>query len=193
MAFPPTPQSPMPNTDAEPAPPPPGQGLRIMIWGGLIVGAFMLVSLPTVMLVFFGLLPSIVAWIIDRSEQKYATACVFGLNFSGLFPFLMEIWFEDHSLDAAIRIMTDVFDLMLIYGAAGFGWMLYMALPPFITTFLSVMSEHRVTVLKENQAGIIEEWGENVATVLDAVENPEGDDMPEVPDQPPAPAEVPAA
>ncbi len=188
MAIPPIPQNPKPETGAKPAPPP-GQGLRILIWGGLIGGAFMLVSLPTVMLIVFGLLPSIVAWIIDRTEKKYATACVFGLNFSGLFPFLMEIWFEDHSLDAAIRIMTDVFDLMVIYGSAGFGWMLYMALPPFVTTFLSVMSEHRLTVLKEKQANIIEEWGENVATVLDEVENPE-DAIPETPGQPPA-AEAP--
>ena len=172
-----------PETGAKPAPPPPGQGLRVLIWGVLLGGAFMLISLPTVTLIVFGLLPSIVAWIVDRTEKKYATACVFGFNFSGLFPFLMEIWFEDHSLDAAIRIMTDVFDLMIIYGSAGFGWMLYMALPPFVTTFLSVMSEHRVTVLKENQANIIEEWGENVASVLDAVENPEGaaPEMPELP------------
>ncbi len=183
MALPPIPhQGPKPETGA-PAPPPPGQGLRILIWAVLIGGAFMLISLPTVMLVFFGLLPSIVAWIVDRTEKKYATACVFGLNFSGLFPFLMEIWFEDHSLDAATRIMTDVFDLMIIYGAAGFGWMLYMALPPFVTTFLSVMSEHRLTVLKENQANIIEEWGEGVSSVLDADENLEGaaPEMPELP------------
>lgn len=189
MAIPPIPQDPKPETGVAPAPPP-GQGLRILIWGALIGGAFMLISLPTVMLVVFGLLPSIVAWIVDRTEQKYATACVFGLNFSGLFPFLLEIWFEDHSLDAATRIMTDVFDLMIIYGAAGFGWMLYMALPPFVTTFLSVMSEHRVTILKENQANIIEEWGEGVASVLDAVETPEGA-IPETPGQQP-PAEAPA-
>ena len=182
MASPPIPQEPKPETGAEAAPPPPGQGLRILIWGGLIGGAFMLISLPTVMLVFFGLLPSIVAWIVDRTEQKYATACVFGLNFAGLFPFLLEIWFEDHSLDAAMRIMTDVFDLLVIYGAAGFGVMLYMALPPFVTTFLSVMSEHRVTVLKDNQANIIEEWGEGVASVLEAAESPEGA-IPETPGQ----------
>jgi hypothetical protein len=188
MALPPIPQAPIPKTGAGPAPPPPGQGLRILIWGGLIGGAFMLISLPTVMLVFFGLLPSIVAWIVDRTEQKYATACVFGLNFSGLFPFLLEIWFEDHILDAAMRVLTDVFDLMIIYGAAGFGWMLYMALPPFVTTFLSVMSEHRLTVLKENQANIIEEWGENVASVLDTVEGA----APDIPELQQPPVEAPA-
>ncbi len=194
MAIPPIPPSPGQNPAAAPPPPPPGQGLRILIWGGLIGGAFMLVSLPTVMLVFFGLLPSIVAWIIDRAEQKYATACVFGFNFSGLFPFLIEIWFEDHSLDAAMGILSNVFDLTIIYGSAAFGWMLYMALPPVVTTFLSVMSEHRVTTLRENQANIIEEWGENIASVLDAEEGAEGaeGDLPAPPAPPPQQAPVPA-
>jgi len=170
MAISPFSKAPQPKKSAESAPPPDAKGLRVLVWGSLVVGSFMLVSLPTVMLVFFGLLPSIVAWIIDRTEQKYATACVLGMNFSGLFPFLLEIWFKNHTLDAATRIMTDVFDLMVIYGSAAFGWMLYIALPPVVTTFLSVMSENRVAILKQNQANIIEEWGGDVANVVDSTE-----------------------
>jgi len=44
----------------------------------------------------------------------------------------------------------------IIYGSAAFGWMLYIALPPVVTTFLSVMSENRVAILKQNQANIID-------------------------------------
>jgi hypothetical protein len=153
-----------------PEAPPPGQGLRTLIWGIVFVGTFMLISLPTVILGFFGLLPTIVAWVVDRSSQKYAMFCVLGMNLSGLLPFLMEIWFENHSVDAATRIMTNVFDLMVIYGAAGFGWMLYVALPPVVTTFLTVMSERRVTVLKSNQKTIIDEWGKSVTTVVEALD-----------------------
>ena len=84
-------------------------------------GVFLWISMPTVVLVIFGLLPAIVAWVVDRSEQKYAMWCVFGMNFSGLLPFLMDIWFKDHTTDAAIAILTNVFDLMVIYSAAAFG------------------------------------------------------------------------
>ncbi len=146
---------------------PPGQALRRFIWFILMLVTMTILSAPTVMLLFFGLLPSIVAGIIDRSEGKYATYCVVGMNFSGIFPFLTDIWFGDHSIDAAVEIMTNPFDLMIIYGAAAFGWMLYMAVPPVITTFLSVMAQRRVTVLRENQSKIIEEWGEAVTTTLE--------------------------
>ncbi|NQU59897.1 MAG: hypothetical protein HQ512_02100 [Rhodospirillales bacterium] len=141
-----------------------------MIWGIVFVGTFMMISMPTVILLMFGLLPTIVAWVIDRSPQKYTMFCVFGMNFSGLLPFLMDIWFVEHSIDAATKIMSNVFDIMVIYGAAAFGWMLFVSLPPVITTFLTVMSERRVTVLKGNQRTIIEEWGDGVLTVIETLD-----------------------
>ena len=136
MATPPTQN---PSASAVPAPAASGKSLRRGIW--FVIGLMTLayISLPTVVLIFFGLMPSIVALVIDRTEGRYATFCVLGMNFSGLFPFLTDVWFQVHTTDMAIRIMTNVFNLLIIYGSAGFGWVLYMALPPVITTFLSVM------------------------------------------------------
>jgi len=150
------------------------QALQRLIWFGLVLVVMLIISLPTVFMVFLGLLPTFVAAIIDRVEGKYATFCVFGMNFSGLFPYLMEIWFKNHSFDAATTIMADPFNLIVIYGAAGFGWMLFMALPPVVTTFLSVMSQRRVAILKENQRTIIEEWGEGVITAIEIAESEGG-------------------
>ena len=162
----------------------------------MVIGLMTLaiISLPTLLLIFFGLMPSIVALVIDRTEGRYATFCVLGMNFSGLFPFLTDVWFQVHTTDMAIQIMTNVFNLLIIYGSAGFGWMLYMALPPVITTFLSAMSQRRVAVLREKQAQIIEEWGESVTTILDSQQGedppvPEAAAMPELPDA----AEIPEA
>lgn len=189
MATPPTQN---PSASAVPAPAASGKGLRWGIW--LVIGLMTLaiISLPTLLLIFFGLMPSIVALVIDRTERRYATFCVLGMNFSGLFPFLTDVWFQVHTTDMAIRIMTDVFNLLIIYGAAGFGWLLYMALPPVITTFISAMSQRRVAVLREKQAQIIEEWGESVTTILDSQQDedppvPEAAAMPELPEAPAAP------
>ncbi len=161
MAIPPPPP---PN--AEPPPAPPGSALRKGIWFVVILLTMMMLSLPTVILFFLGMLPSLVAWVIDRSEEKHATFCVSGLNFSGLFPFLMDVWFINHSTDFAIRILTDVFNLMIIYGSAAFGWLLYIAVPPVVTIFLSVVAQNRLALLKTTQKNIIEEWGEEIATTV---------------------------
>lgn len=167
MAIPPPPP---PNAEPAPVPAPPGGPLRKAIWFVVFLLTMMMFSLPTVIMFFLGMLPSLVALVIDRSKGKHAAFCVSGLNFSGLFPYLMEVWFINHSTDNAIRILTDVFNLMVIYGAAAFGWLLYIAVPPVITTFLSVMSQHRMTILKTTQSDIIEEWGEKVASTIEARE-----------------------
>jgi len=175
MAKPPLPHSPGTPGDRNGAPEAPAsasQGIRRLIWGLVIAALMMVISLPTVLLVFFGMLPTVVAWIVDRNKGKYATFCVGGINFSGVFPFLTDVWFKNHSTDAALAILTNAVDLMIMYGAAAFGSMLYFALPPVITTFLSAMSQRRVEVLRETQATIIEEWGESVAKAVELVGAP---------------------
>ena len=92
----------------------------------------------------------------------------------------MEIWFDIHSIDATIEILTNVFDLFVIYGSATFGYMVYFALPPVITTFLSAMSDRRLEELRVTQKSIIEEWGGNVACAIDDLDpmNPAGPGVP---------------
>jgi len=163
--------APAADTQAK-APTPPGRAMRKAVWILLCLVALLVISLPTVLLLLFGMLPTIVAWVVDRSQQKYATFCVCGMNFSGVFPFLSDVWFKDHSTDAAVRILTNVFDLTVIYGTAAFGWMIFIAVPPVITQFISAMLQKRVATLREQQQKIIEEWGEGVSMLVAAQQQP---------------------
>lgn len=125
-------------------------------------------SPPTVMMVAIAMPPTLVAWIIDRSHQKSATYCVAGMNFCGLFPFLMDLWMGTHSMKAAGAIITDVFTLLVIYAAAAFGWLLFVAIPPVVGTFLTVMAQRRVSQLRNHQRQIISEWGEGITRAAGA-------------------------
>ncbi len=136
--------------------------MRALVWALLILVLLLIVALPTVLLVGFGMLPAIVALIIDRTEERSATFCVGGLNFCGVFPYLMELWFEDHDLGQAMHILTDVFALAVMYGGACMGWMLYLSLPPVIASFIQVMSERRLQQLRKTQKQILDEWGDEV-------------------------------
>ena len=110
-----------------------------------------------------GMPPTLVAWMIDRTYQKSATYCVAGLNFCGLFPYLLDLWLGLHSADSAFSMMSDVFTLLAIYGSAAFGWMMFIAIPPVVATFLTVIAQRRVAQLRTLQRNIINEWGEGVA------------------------------
>jgi hypothetical protein len=146
--------------------------LRALAWGLLIAAMFMVISLPSMILILFGMVPTIFAWIIDKSEKKHAMFSVMGMNLSGLFPYLMDIWFKDHSTKAAISILSNLFDLVVIYGASIFGWVLFISLPPIIIIFLMAISDRRIALLKSIQKKITEEWGEEIINDYETLNNP---------------------
>ena len=136
-------------------------GMTTWMWGGFVICLWIILSPSSLMILSLGMLPTLVAFFCDRTEHKFAVYCVGGLNFCGTLPFLLKLT-SDHSLSAAINIMGNVFSLGIIFGAAGFGWLLFLSFPPVITSFLIIMSDARVKSLKTLQQRIIDEWGSSV-------------------------------
>jgi len=62
----------------------PANGMLVL----LTCAALVPFSLPTILLLFVGLLPSLVAVVAERGRNRYAWMCVGGLNFAGLAPWL---------------------------------------------------------------------------------------------------------
>jgi hypothetical protein len=129
----------------------------------LILAALVPFSLPTVLLVFFTMLPTLVAWATERGPHKYAFLCVGGLNFAGVLPYLFSLWFGVHTLDESFRMLTDPAMLLITYGCSGLGWVVYAAMPPMVGSYLTFTSQNRVGNLKAAQKKLIEDWGDEVA------------------------------
>ena len=136
--------------------------------------ALVVLSLPSVMVIVFALLPTFVAFIVDNTREKNAVYCVGSLNLCGVLPYLIDLWTGDNSMNAAILILTDVFSLVVIYGAAAFGWMIFQSLPPFIATFITVLAQSRVSSLRSSQRKLVDEWGDVVITKLEKSDNHDG-------------------
>jgi hypothetical protein len=151
------------------------------LWGAAILSMIVILT-PATMIVFsLGALPTAVAWLCDRTKEKFATLCVGGLNVCGVFPYLLKIWFDDHSIDAALNIVSDVFALVIMYAAAGFGWALFLSIPPVVAAFLNVIAQSRVTYIRSVQKSITDEWGHTVSdTPTQPQEIPEAPAAPEV-------------
>lgn len=134
----------------------------------LVVGTFLLViAAPTMIVVFFGMLPTLVAYIIDRSSQKSATFCVGSINFIGVFPYVMDLWFDLNTIDAALNFVTDLFAMLVMYSAAAFGWLLFMTMPTVVASFVTVLQQRKVAQLRGEQKKLIEEWGGEVAALVE--------------------------
>lgn len=146
------------------APPPrrPGRGMRFWMYVLLIGVTLIAVAFPTIIVFGVGMLPAMAALITDRTDQKYGFFCIGSLNFTGVFPYLMDLWSGNHNITGAINIITDVFGLSVMYGSAMAGWIVYTVIPPVITSFMTVLTERRLSALRANQRRIIDEWGDEV-------------------------------
>lgn len=143
---------------------PKGGGLNIFHRMLLVIAALLIVpvSIPSLTVLFFGLLPTVGAALTDRGPHRYAWLSVGGLNFAGVSPYLMDLWFKGHTMDRALSSLTDVFALLVIFGSASFGWLLYMVMPPVVGAFLQVAAQRRITVLRSTQRKLVEQWGPDV-------------------------------
>jgi len=130
-----------------------------------MIAAFVLilVSMASLVLLVFGLLPTFVAVLIDRSPQRFAFFSVFAMNFAGIFPYLLDLWMGSNSMSVAIDSLTNVFSLFVMYGSAAVGWVLFTVTPPVVTTVMTIIAQRRVTGLRARQKKLLNEWGETVA------------------------------
>ncbi|OHC83157.1 MAG: hypothetical protein A3G73_03285 [Rhodospirillales bacterium RIFCSPLOWO2_12_FULL_67_15] len=152
-----------PRQAPRPAPGAPRRFSSQILWFTVIVALLLPWILPSMIVVLVGMVPSIVALVVDRSPRKYGTLTIAALNFAGVLPYLVKLWAKSQNLENALNIVVDVFALMVMYGAAGFGWMIFLTIPTFVASIFMVISQRRIAVLRENQRKILEEWGESVA------------------------------
>lgn len=137
------------------------------IWRRLMSASVLLVLVMatpgTVLVLFFGMLPTGVAFVIDPSRGKYAASTVGGMNFAGVFPALFSLWLHEHSVSAASAVLTDAFAMTTMYAAAAFGWTLHLGIPVIAAVIRRVTSAGRVARLRMRQKQLIDAWGEEVA------------------------------
>ena len=58
----------------------------------LVVVATLIFTLPTVMVLIVGMIPTFIAYATDRRKEKYKTVSVGSLNFVGVLPLLVTLW-----------------------------------------------------------------------------------------------------
>lgn len=125
-----------------------------------IVGLF---TLPTILILGIGMLPTLGAMLSDRRKEKYATLCVGAMNFTGVLPFMIRLWTEDHSYERAFVVIADPFTWLVMYGAAAVGWAIYFVAPGIVGMFIGMRTEQRIQRLRRRQRDLVEEWGPGVA------------------------------
>lgn len=137
------------------------------LWMLLTAIALVPFSLPTLFLMVCGMLPTMAAAIVGRGSSRGAWMAVGGLNFAGLSPSLVRLWFNHHTMTYAWELVASVFPLLMAYGASGVGWAIHLSMPPLVGAVMSVTSQRRLGVLLSQQKKLVEQWGEDVVTKVE--------------------------
>lgn len=136
-----------------------GSALTLIL---LIIPAALIVH-PTTILFGIGMIPTIVAYVVDRDPDKSAPITVGGLNFCGCMPFAIDLWKHQHTIGGVAKILADPLAWLVMYSAAAVGWGLYYGIPPLVAGMEVTRAEKRVEVLKQKKVALVQEWGPDVA------------------------------
>lgn len=145
--------------------PPPkkaGGGLQLFLLGLAVIGMAVFAA-PTCALMVFGMVPSIVAYVVDRGTRPMLAFTIAPLNLAGLMPYLLTLWNGSDTMPTVVHMLTDVYVWLVIYLAAGAGWLLFIGMPTIVTVALERSLDHRKGKLQSLQNKLRTDWGAEVA------------------------------
>ena len=127
-----------------------------------LVTVLAVTALPLCILMLSGLVPTMVATVVDRYRARYLTRAVGFMNLAGLTPFIVQLWSNGLTMDAMAMILSKPINWLTMYGAAGIGWVLFLGMPSLARVFVDIRADQLQRELKARAKSLVEEWGEEV-------------------------------
>lgn len=123
-----------------------------------------LAFLPTTLLMFFGLMPTVAALAVDPTPDKIKTMTVGCMNLAGLVPFLLELWTsgEAQSLNMAFDIIARAETLITMYGAAAGGYILFYGVTSVVAGVMLGNGKNRLEAVSKRMVELERKWGREV-------------------------------
>lgn len=120
-------------------------------------------ALSTTLLLLIGMLPTLVSLFIDRTSDKNRPLTVGAMNLAGCAPFVLQLWTTDTSMDNAFGIITDPRTIIVMYCAAGVGYIIDWAVSGLVGSVMVQRGETRRNQIAKRQAELVERWGPEVS------------------------------
>ncbi len=124
----------------------------------VFLGIVGIITMPVFLLLLIGLLPTITILITDpKNTSKLIIIGAF--NLAGVFMYLIRI-LNEFTLDTTIDILTNIFNLVIIFGSAAIGFIIYVEIPNFFVFINKVSAKKRLAGIESKLAKLTEEWGQ---------------------------------
>ncbi|WP_374383822.1 hypothetical protein [Dongia sp.] len=121
-----------------------------------------LVFLPSAIVIGVGMIPTIVARVVDTSPGKRLTVTVGGFNLLGCLYFLHKIWAAGQGMGDIQPTLMNSFGWLSALVGAGVGWIVFGFMPVIIGKFAETQTALRLRSITKDQERLVEDWGESV-------------------------------
>ncbi len=129
----------------------------------VLISLLMFLGLTYVVtIITIAVMPSIVANVVEKRKRRYASKTVTAFNLAGVIPHIISLARAGDPNMTAKGMMTDPYIWLIIYGLAGFGWIMVQVIPQITFLFLLIKAEMTIKQLKHLQEDLVKEWGEQV-------------------------------
>ena len=122
---------------------------------------------PTTLVLAIGMLPTIVAYIVDRSYEKNKTFTIGSMNFAGCFPYLITLWTGENTTPVALNHIMNPETIIIIYSIAALGYLINWIVVAFVKTLIVQKSHMKIKTIDKNLKAMEERWGRKVSGKVD--------------------------
>lgn len=124
----------------------------------------MFASVAVIMVV--GMIPTLVAAIVDRSEGRMRALTIGAMNFAGCVPFMLEVFKKGNGLETSIAYMLEPQTIVVIYFAAAMGYLIDWAMTGIVSSILVQRTKNRLREIQKDQKDLTERWGMEVTGTI---------------------------
>ncbi len=146
-----------------PAPAPANAGKKSGKIGKIVLLVLVLLGVAflqkAMVFALLAMLPSFIAFFLDHDPRKPVFFTITAFNFSGLFPFFMQMLMSESLSYEAEEMIANMQAWAVIYGAAGIGWLLVLAGPTISLSLVEFFYNGKATRLELEQKKLAETWG----------------------------------
>jgi len=130
----------------------------------LMIGAMMtaIMIAPTTIMLGIGMLPTIVAYFMNKRRNKIRTLTIGAMNLAGCMPYVYELWLGGHDFNISVQIVMDPQVIIIMYAAAGLGYVIDWAVSGFVSVMLYEKGQARAREVEKLRDGLVDRWGEKV-------------------------------
>ncbi len=121
-----------------------------------------IVFTPTTSIILVGMLPTLVAYLVDNSLEKNKTLTIGAMNFAGCFPYLLSLWKGENTLNVALSYLENPKTIIFIYTIAALGYIINWVVTLGISSILKKRSHMRIERIKSEKKKLKDRWGDKV-------------------------------